>query len=44
MGGDSAGGNLAAAAALAARDAGIALTNQVLIYPVTDLAMGTSSS
>ncbi len=39
VGGDSAGGNLAAAAALAARDAGIALTNQILIYPVTDLAM-----
>lgn len=43
VGGDSAGGNLAAAAALAARDAGIALTNQLLIYPVTDLAMGTAS-
>ena len=43
VGGDSAGGNLAAAAALAARDAGIKLTNQVLIYPVTDLAMGTAS-
>ena len=39
VGGDSAGGNLAAAAALAARDAGIALTNQVLIYPATDMAM-----
>ncbi len=39
VGGDSAGGNLAAAAALAARDAGIVLTNQILIYPVTDLAM-----
>jgi acetyl esterase len=43
VGGDSAGGNLAASAALAARDAGIKLTNQVLIYPVTDLAMGTAS-
>ncbi len=43
VGGDSAGGNLAAAAALAARDAGIALTNQVLIYPATDMAMGSSS-
>jgi acetyl esterase len=43
VGGDSAGGKLAAAAALAARDAGIALTNQLLIYPVTDLAMGTAS-
>ena len=39
VGGDSAGGNLAAAAALAARDAGITLTNQILVYPVTDLAM-----
>lgn len=43
VGGDSAGGNLAAAAALAARDAGIALTNQVLIYPATDMAMGSGS-
>ena len=43
VGGDSAGGNLAAAAALAARDSGIELTHQVLIYPVTDLAMGTAS-
>jgi len=41
--GDSAGGNLAAAAALTARDIGLTLTNQVLIYPVTDLGMGTGS-
>ncbi|WP_137990899.1 alpha/beta hydrolase [Streptomyces vilmorinianum] len=37
--GDSAGGNLAAAAALLARDrGGPALARQVLIYPATDLA------
>jgi acetyl esterase len=43
VGGDSAGGNLAAAAALAARDAGLALTHQVLIYPATDMAMSFDS-
>ena len=36
--GDSAGGNLAAAAALACRDAGIKLAAQLLAYPVTDAA------
>lgn len=36
IGGDSAGGNLAAAVALAARDAGIPLRLQVLIYPAVD--------
>jgi acetyl esterase len=36
VGGDSAGGNLAAVTAIAARDAGIALKGQVLIYPATD--------
>lgn len=40
IGGDSAGGNLAAVAALAARDAGgPALAGQVLIYPAVDFAM-----
>ena len=43
VGGDSAGGNLAAAAAIAARDAGLALTHQVLIYPATDLGMTLDS-
>jgi acetyl esterase len=38
--GDSAGGNLAAVLALMARDAGIALRYQVLIYPVTSAAPG----
>jgi acetyl esterase len=40
VGGDSAGGNLAAAVALAARDgAAPALEAQILVYPVTDCAM-----
>jgi acetyl esterase len=44
VGGDSAGGNLAAVVALAARDAKgfatpLAIAGQVLIYPATDLAM-----
>jgi acetyl esterase len=39
IGGDSSGGNLAAVAALAARDDGPKLAGQVLIYPATDFAM-----
>jgi acetyl esterase len=40
VGGDSAGGNLAAVVAIAARDGdGPALAAQVLIYPATDFAM-----
>jgi len=44
VGGDSAGGNLAAVVALAARDGdGPKLAGQVLIYPATDFAMKHSS-
>jgi len=38
VGGDSAGGNLAAIVSLMARDADVALAGQVLFYPVTDLS------
>ncbi|MEV0587538.1 alpha/beta hydrolase [Nonomuraea sp. NPDC050310] len=41
--GDSAGGNLAAVAAWQARDAGLRLAHQVLVYPVLDTAMDTAS-
>src|SRR3989441_6726432 len=44
VGGDSAGGNLAAVVALLARDAGApAISLQVLVYPVTDLGAETKS-
>ncbi|MEZ5407032.1 MAG: alpha/beta hydrolase [Acidimicrobiales bacterium] len=44
VGGDSAGGNLAAAVALKARDAGgPALCHQLLVYPVTNHDYGTVS-
>jgi len=36
VGGDSAGGNLAAAVTLLARDDGLALSSQLLVYPNTD--------
>ena len=43
VGGDSAGGNLSAVTAIAARDQGIALRHQLLVYPVTDLTMSFPS-
>ena len=44
VGGDSAGGNLAAAATLMARDrGGPALAFQLLLYPVTDACLETTS-
>jgi acetyl esterase len=42
--GDSAGGNLAAVAAIMARDNGIPLKQQALIYPATDLASDNVST
>lgn len=45
VGGDSAGGNLAAVAALMARDrGGPSLVHQMLIYPVTDYLPATASA
>jgi len=41
--GESAGGNLAAVTALRARDEGLRLAHQLLVYPVTDTAMDTPS-
>lgn len=44
VGGDSAGGNLAAVVALAARDAGdLPIVHQLLIYPATDQRRGAPS-
>ena len=44
VGGDSAGGNLAAVVAIAARDAGdLPLAFQLLIYPATDMRRGHAS-
>jgi acetyl esterase len=43
VGGDSAGGNLAAALAIHARDSGPALRYQLLVYPVTDHSFDTPS-
>lgn len=40
IGGDSAGGNIAAALAQASRDTGIELAAQILIYPYLDLDFG----
>ncbi|KAL0480465.1 carboxylesterase NlhH [Acrasis kona] len=43
LGGDSAGGNLAAVTAILARDRSIAVKYQVLVYPVCDLHLRSSS-
>jgi acetyl esterase len=43
VGGDSAGGNLAAVTAIAAREAGPKLAGQLLIYPATDFRMNHAS-
>ncbi len=43
VGGDSAGGNLAAVCALRARDRGLPLALQILVYPVLDAGLDTPS-
>ena len=43
VGGDSAGGNLAALCALRARDGGLPLALQLLVYPVTDADFDTAT-
>ena len=43
VGGDSAGGHLAAVTAQRARDEGVALRHQLLVYPVTDLGAAGGS-
>jgi acetyl esterase len=43
VGGDSAGGHLSATVARRARDAGVALALQVLVYPATDYGCGWPS-
>jgi acetyl esterase len=43
VGGDSAGANLAAVTALQARDEGLPLRYQLLVYPVADCTMSSSS-
>lgn len=44
VGGDSAGGNLAAVMAVQCRDAGIKLAAQLLLYPSTDLSAESDST
>ncbi|CAB4918541.1 unannotated protein [freshwater metagenome] len=43
VGGDSAGGNLAAVISILSRDAALALRRQILVYPVTDVANESGS-
>ena len=43
VGGDSAGGNLAAVVSIHARDRGVALRHQLLVYPATDATMSLPS-
>jgi acetyl esterase len=43
VGGDSAGGTLSAVVAVLARDAGMGLRHQLLVYPATDLTMSYPS-